>query len=120
MSNLRVYGVQDGSNNRFVFPLIGSDNQFTSAATFAAGDCQIYKITVTGGTATWVNTNSLPVSIGDGFYYVLLDGADEMEFAIGIIKIIDATVSSVWLDQGLEIHTVAHANALHHGAAGVT
>lgn len=117
MPDLRVYGRQDGVNNKFYFPLLdpnATDGSYIAGVTIAAGDAKLMK---DGGA--WTNTNSVFVDEGEGYYSILLNGTNEMDFAVGVIKIVDQTATKEWVDQSIVVHGIAHASALHRGLAGV-
>ena len=117
MPDLRVYGLQDGVNNKFYFPLLdpnATDGSYIASVTIASGDATLMK---DGGTFT--TTNSVFVDEGGGYYSILLNGTNEMDFSVGVIKIVDQTATKEWVDQSIIVHTIAHSSALHRGLAGV-
>ncbi|HXG36514.1 MAG TPA: hypothetical protein VNL15_06070 [Dehalococcoidia bacterium] len=93
----------------FYFPLIAwgdAEGDYTTAATFAAGDVKISK---DGGAQA--NTTNLPSHIGSGVYKLTLT-ATEMQAAKIFVTLIDAA-TKVWADQTILIATYGNASAEH-------
>lgn len=102
---LKKYGV----TTKIVFPLIdfGATDYEGTPVTIATGDCKIMK-----NEGAWANTDNDFVDEGEGYYSVVLT-ATEMEFATGVVKIVDQTGTKEWDDQSIVIDTYGHASAEH-------
>lgn len=110
MAELRRYGATTAKKLTIEFPLLDrSSGDYKSGLSFATGDVQISQ-----DNGAFANTTSLPGEVGNGWYTLVLTTA-EMSAARILVTIIDQTATKAWQDQGIIIHTIGHADALHDG-----
>ncbi len=102
----RKYGVQ--TTITFALATDANPEDLQPAATFASGDVKLQK-----DEAAEANTTNLPTDEGQTYSIVLT--ATEMQFARGMVPIVDQTATKLWMDKVLEIETYGHPSAQYAG-----
>lgn len=104
---LRKYNVLLTTAKAISFDLFEIDGiDFSSSATFAAGD-----VTVSLDGAAETNITNLPTDEGQGYRIILT--AAELSAARIRIAIVDQTATKVWLDRSIIVETFGNASAMH-------